>query len=56
MKCLGNELSKCNVNVHMFYINAENDVQDLSYIIDLNNLRFDKAVSGYQIFQNKEVK
>lgn len=54
MKCLGNELSKCNVNVHMFYINAESDIQDLSYIIGLNNLRFDEGVSGYQIFQKKK--
>lgn len=32
MRCLGNnELSKCNANIRMFYINAETDVQDLSY-------------------------
>lgn len=38
----------------MFYINAESDIQDLSYIIGLNSLRFDEGVSVYQIFQKKK--
>lgn len=53
MKCLGNQLSKCNVNVHMFYIKVMKVMCRTLAMTGLNNVRFDEGMLGYQVFQKK---
>lgn len=54
MKCLGNQLSKCNVNVHMFCIKVMKAMGRTLAMTGLNNVRFDEEVLGYQVFQKKK--